>query len=65
MNTEIGDLRIELSVDTILIREVKTGRLMKAKTVRASEAVDEYHALVKKLKAIHIERVAKERAQRS
>ena len=41
------NLIIELSDDTILIRETSTGELLKAKTFKASEVLDKYQSLIK------------------
>ncbi|MDC1282518.1 hypothetical protein N8Z10_01075 [bacterium] len=46
MNKNIGKIKVELSGDTIFIRDIKTGTLLKAKSYRASEVVEEYDKLI-------------------
>jgi len=41
------NLTIELSNDTILLRETSTNDLLRAKTFKASEVLDKYHSLIK------------------
>lgn len=49
MKKTIGSVTVELSVDTIFIRDAKTKTLLKAKSFRASEVMDEYDKIVEKL----------------
>ena len=41
------NLTIELSNDTILLRETSTNDLLRAKTFKASEVLDKYQSLIK------------------
>lgn len=47
MQETIKDIIIELSDDTIMIRDAKTGDLLRAKVYRPSEVLDKYKELVK------------------
>lgn len=47
MQETIKDIIIELSDDTIMIRDAKTGDLMRAKVFRPAEAVDKFKELCK------------------
>lgn len=57
MQTTIGPISVELDDDTIMIRDVKTKQLIKAKTVGAGNAVETYKDLVKTLTEKHKARV--------
>ncbi len=56
MKNIIGGLSIELDVDVIMIRDVKTSQLIKAKSVDANSAVETYTDLVKVLKEKHLQK---------
>ena len=60
MKTVIGSILVELSVDTIMIKDAKTLDLIRAKTVNANDAVDTYKELVVTLTDKHRNLVAKE-----
>jgi|688.fasta_scaffold76041_1 hypothetical protein len=60
MKTVIGSILVELSVDTIMIKDAKTLDLIRAKTVNANDAVDTYKELVVTLTEKHRNLVAKE-----
>ncbi len=47
MFTIVKDIKIQLSDDTVLIRDAKTDELLKAKTFRPFEAMDKYKEIVK------------------
>lgn len=53
MKTVIGSILVELSIDTIMIKDAKTLDLLKAKTVNANDAVDTYKELVVTLTEKH------------
>jgi len=53
MKTVIGNLLVELSIDTILIKDATTLDLMRAKVINANEAVYTYKTLVATLKDKH------------
>jgi hypothetical protein len=53
MQTKIGPIFVELDDDTIMIRDVKTKQLIKAKTVQPGTALDTYNDLVKTLTEKH------------
>jgi len=53
MKTVIGSILVELSIDTIMIKDAKTLDLLKAKTVNANDAVDTYKELVATLTEKH------------
>jgi hypothetical protein len=60
MKTVIGSILVELSVDTIMIKDAKTLDLIRAKTVNANDAVDTYKELVVTLTEKHRNLMAKE-----
>jgi hypothetical protein len=60
MKTVIGSILVELSVDTIMIKDAKTLDLIRAKTVNANDAVDTYKELVVTLTEKHKNLMAKE-----
>jgi len=60
MKTVIGSILVELSVDTIMIKDAKTLDLIRAKTVNANDAVDTYKELVVTLTEKHRNLIAKE-----
>jgi hypothetical protein len=60
MKTVIGSILVELSVDTIMIKDAKTLDLIRAKTVNANDAVDTYKELVVTLTEKHKNLIAKE-----
>lgn len=41
------NLVIELSDDTIMVRDIKTGMLLRAKSYRPAEAVEKFQELIK------------------
>jgi len=47
MHTIVKDIKIQLSDDTVMIRDAKSDELLKAKTFRPHEAVDKYKEIVK------------------
>lgn len=47
MQETIKDIIIELSDDTIMIKDAKTGDLLRAKVFRPFEVLDRYKELVK------------------
>lgn len=51
MQEKIKDIIIELSDDTIMIRDAKTKDLIRAKVYRPAEAVDKFKELCKIYKA--------------
>ena len=53
MKTVIGSILVELSNDTIMIKDSKTLDLIRAKTVNANDAVDTYKELVVTLTEKH------------
>jgi hypothetical protein len=53
MKTVIGSILVELSIDTIMIKDAKTLDLIRAKTVNANDAVDTYKELVVTLTEKH------------
>jgi len=60
MKTVIGSILVELSVDTIMIKDAKTLDLIRAKTVNANDAVDTYKELIVTLTEKHKNLLAKE-----
>jgi hypothetical protein len=53
MKTVIGSILVELSIDTIMIKDANTLDLIRAKTVNANDAVDTYKELVATLTEKH------------
>lgn len=58
MKTVIGNILVELSIDTIMIKDAKTLELMRAKVVNPNDAVDTYKALVVTLTEKHRKNLA-------
>ena len=52
MKKRVGQITLELKVDTVMIRDAKTSRLIKAKSFPARDAVEEFEKLVKSLEEI-------------
>ena len=45
----IGDFKVELHKDLIMIKDAKTGELLKGSAVNANDALDKFNALCEKL----------------
>jgi hypothetical protein len=58
MQKVIGNILVELSVDTILIKDANTNELIRAKVINASDAVETYTNLIKTLTEKHINKLA-------
>lgn len=58
MQKVIGNILVELSIDTILIKDANTNELIKAKVIEASEAVETYLNLIKTLTEKHLNKIA-------
>lgn len=46
MKRVVGNYQFELQNDMVMIKDVKSGELLKAVTYKAHEAVDKFHAAV-------------------
>ncbi len=57
MQKVIGNILVELSVDTILIKDANTNELIRAKTIDASDAVETYLNLIKTLTEKHLKKL--------
>jgi hypothetical protein len=47
MKRVVGNYQFELQNDMVMIKDAKSGELLKAVTYKAHEAVDKFHAAVK------------------
>ena len=47
MKKVVGPYTFELANDMVMVKETKTGNLLKAVTYKSHEAVDRFHAAVK------------------